>query len=191
MRPFNGCDINALVPLSNHKEIAQNLALKPYPYTELDAADFVFSANEMGDCGAIFAIELKETGALIGCCGYGPSSDIVGREGTVFWDSTREHEHLYNLPDLGYWLGVAYWNKGYATEAARAMAGHAFDVLGLKELGAAFHKSNPASGRVLEKVGFERIGEERQHSLGAGKVLETFLLHLPRDRWRRLHASLA
>ena len=78
------------------------------------------------------------TATLIGACG------IDLRDGPT--------------PEIGYWLGVPYWGRGYATEAARAVIDHAFGDLDHEALQAGARVSNPASRRVLEKCGFQWTG---------------------------------
>lgn len=67
----------------------------------------------------------------------------------------------FNGPEfeLGYRLGRAFWGLGYATEAARLAAGHAFGTVGLERLVAVTYPENGPSRRVLAKVGFRQIGE--------------------------------
>ena len=71
--------------------------------------------------------------------------------------------------EIGYWLGVAFWGQGYATEAARALIDHAFGDLGYDRLAGGARVSNPASRRVLEKCGFQWTGSALPHP-GAGLV---------------------
>ena len=61
-------------------------------------------------------------------------------------------------PDVGYWLGVKYWSKGYATEATRAVIDYAFTEFGHDSLSAGARVTNPASRRILEKCGFQWTG---------------------------------
>jgi RimJ/RimL family protein N-acetyltransferase len=61
------------------------------------------------------------------------------------------------VAELGYALGRAYWGRGYAPEAVRAMLDHA-RLLGLRRLDAYSFVDNPASARVLEKAGFADLG---------------------------------
>ena len=56
--------------------------------------------------------------------------------------------------DLGYYLGSPYWGQGYATEIARALAGFAFERLGVHRVEAEVVPGNDASARVLARVGF-------------------------------------
>ena len=72
-----------------------------------------------------------------------------------------------NIPnrraELGYWIGVPYWNRGYATEAGKALVDYGFDELGLNRIEAHCMARNPASGRVLEKLRMKPEGILRQH----------------------------
>lgn len=62
--------------------------------------------------------------------------------------------HLpYNDASLSYWIGKPYWNCGYATEAAKAMVAYGFREHGLDLIYADHAKRNPASGRVMQKIG--------------------------------------
>lgn len=55
--------------------------------------------------------------------------------------------------EIMYWIGKPYWGRGYATEAARAVIGYGFERLYLRRIYARYLVRNPASGRVLEKIG--------------------------------------
>jgi RimJ/RimL family protein N-acetyltransferase len=61
------------------------------------------------------------------------------------------------LVELGYWVARSHWNRGIATEACEALLDIA-RILGLAHVEAAHFLDNPASGRVLEKLGFEPTG---------------------------------
>jgi RimJ/RimL family protein N-acetyltransferase len=65
--------------------------------------------------------------------------------------------------ELGYWLGVPYWGKGYATEASQEILRFGFETLKLRRIYASYVTENPASGRVLEKIGMRYEGILRSH----------------------------
>ena len=73
------------------------------------------------------------------------------------------------MGEIGYWVGLPYWNRGYATEASAALLDFGFDVLGLNRILARHITRNPASGRVMQKVGMEFEGISRQHFLARGQ----------------------
>ena len=76
----------------------------------------------------------------------------------------REHR----CAEMGYWIGVPYWGRGYCTEAAGAVLRYGFEVAGLNRIHAVHFGSNPASGRVMQKVGMIYEGRLRQHILKWG-----------------------
>ncbi len=127
-------DVKAIALLVNDRRIAENTARIPHPYGVDDAREFIRAVNR-GDGEVAFVITLADT--LIGGCGIDP------REGG---------------PEIGYWLGVPYWGRGYATETVRAVIDYAFGELEYDTLVAGARVSNPASRRVLEKCGFQWAG---------------------------------
>jgi RimJ/RimL family protein N-acetyltransferase len=73
--------------------------------------------------------------------------------------------HLYpehSRGELGYWIGHPYWGQGLATEAAVAVLEFAFRTLQLNRVQASHLPRNPASGRVLQKLGMQREGLHRE-----------------------------
>ncbi len=129
-------DAKAIALLVNDRRIAENTLRIPHPYGLADAEEFIASANA-GDGEIVFVIASRD-GGLLGCCGIAQLDDTT--------------------PEIGYWLGVPFWGKGYATEAARALIDHAFVDLGHDTLVAGARVTNPASRRVLEKCGFQWTG---------------------------------
>jgi RimJ/RimL family protein N-acetyltransferase len=159
-------DAAVLAALANHHEIARNLGLMPHPYTVEDARAFIDRAARIEPPGASFAVTLAAGGGLIGVAGYGRRADN-------------------GLMDMGYWIGMPWWGRGYATEAARAVVAHAFGIGGLDALPSGYHADNPASGHILTaKLGFEIVGREMQFSAGQGKAVDTILVRLTRARWQ-------
>ena len=97
-----------------------------------------------------YALVLREGGALVGAMGLA---------------ITPEHRRA----ELGYWVGVAHWNRGYATEAARALLAYAFGPLALHRVEAHHFARNPASGRVMQKAGMRHEGTHRGAVLRWGR----------------------
>ncbi len=95
----------------------------------------------------------------------------------------REHARA----ELGYWIGVPYWGYGYCTEAARAIVRYGFTDLGLQRIYAYCFTTNPASGRVLQKLGMTHEGMRRKHTLKDGVFLSSDaygILRVESDRFR-------
>lgn len=147
LRPGWPEDAMALAQAIGHEEVVQNLSRAPWPYARGDADAFL--SLPRGAAEPRFQIVERSGGyRLIG--GIGLMREAHG-----------EHE-------LGYWLTPAAWGRGYATEAGRAMLDIARHALGLRRIVARHHADNPASGRVLRKLGFRETGRSRIYSLGRG-----------------------
>jgi RimJ/RimL family protein N-acetyltransferase len=145
-------DARQLAALACDGRIAENTANIPSPYGIEDARQWIEDATFQSSAYAITV-----GGKVIGAC------SVDGRDG---------------IPELGYWIGVPFWGCGYATEAARALIGRAFNDLGHKALTACARVSNPASRRVLEKCGFQwtGVGLLRIRAIGSSVPVDRFLL---------------
>ncbi|HWA02441.1 MAG TPA: GNAT family N-acetyltransferase [Rhizomicrobium sp.] len=149
LRPPDMGDVPAIAAQMNDWDVVKNLSRPPFPYTVEDARAFVAGQEENRNRGSdfAFAVVLKSGGALVGSCGVHP-----GEEGY----------------ELGYWIGRAHWGRGYATEAAREVVAFAFRNLRAPDVWAGWFHDNPASGRVLEKVGFRANGSQPRNSAARG-----------------------
>jgi RimJ/RimL family protein N-acetyltransferase len=72
----------------------------------------------------------------------------------------RPHGDDPQALEIGYYLRPQYWSMGLAQEAGRTVIEYAFTTLGIRTLIAAHHPQNASSQRVLEKLGFRRVGEK-------------------------------
>jgi len=160
LRPSWPEDAAALHDAVADESIVRNLALAPWPYSNDDAARFV--ARDHGIMHPNFMLLLRTDGApkLIGSCG------LADRDGGV---------------ELGYWIARPYWGQGYATEAGRQVIEIA-RTLGHKRLISGHFTDNPASGRVLRKLGFRPIGRiEQRFSAGRGRQVSCALFERTLD----------
>ena len=155
-------DAKAIASLVNDLRIAANTAHIPHPYGVADAEQFIATVNKSrGE--ACFVVLLE--GKLIGMCS-------IDRRGDNF--------------ELGYWYGVAYWGRGFATEAARAVIDYAFGELEHEALVSGARVTNPASRRVLEKCGFQWTGVRlsRIRAINSAAPIDRF--RLDRGLWASL-----
>ena len=83
---------------------------------------------------------------------------------------------------LGYCIKKKYWNRGLVTEAATAVADHLF-AAGFERIGASHHPDNPASGRVMQKIGMKFEGRIHNGSMLAGKVCDCMQYAITRNEW--------
>jgi len=162
LRPYRETDIAELLPLIGTREVAATTLRIAHPYTEQDARAFLALAQE-GD-KIWLAITLRADGRQIG--GIGLRVD-------------QPHQHA----ELGYWLGVEHWGKGYATEAAREILRYGFEDLGLHRIFASHFKHNPTSGRILAKLGMRYEGCQREHLCKWDQFVDSELYGLLRQEW--------
>lgn len=152
LRAHVAADAPQVTALAGDCAVADQTLL-PHPYADgMAEAWFAQSrrAFERGE-GVHFAIERTVDGVLMGGIGL------------VF-------EPLGARARLGYWLGRPFWGRGYATEAAGAVAAYGFETLGLERVWAPRFRGNRASARVLEKLGFVHEGSRRQFVVERGRA---------------------
>jgi RimJ/RimL family protein N-acetyltransferase len=95
-------------------------------------------------------------------------------------------EEAHRRAELGYWIAVPYWGRGFATEAARAVLEFGFGPLGLRRIHATHLSRNPASGRVMEKLGMRLEGVRRQHILKWNRAEDLTVYGILRDEFPAL-----
>lgn len=137
LRPGFPEDAPALAMAMSDKAIARNLAVVPWPYTLRDAEAFLASPRDPVLPSFLIFERTESAPRLIGSCGMGrrPSGAV----------------------EMGYWIARSHWGRGFATEACRALVDIA-RTLGLSSLEGSHFIDNPASARVLDKLGFESLG---------------------------------
>ncbi|MFN3213236.1 MAG: GNAT family N-acetyltransferase [Henriciella sp.] len=149
MRPPEAKDARQIACCVNDKEMARNLARLPHPYAPKDALDWVAYADKARAQGTEYAFVIThEEAGVIGSVGFNRTSGDA-------WE-------------IGYWVDKAVQGKGVATEAATALMQWGAAQFGVTQFVAGHFQDNPASGRVLEKLGFERRGEDQLYSLARG-----------------------
>ena len=166
LRPPVAADISRFVPLLNDFEISKNLSRAPHPYTEDDGCAWVVrtAGERVRGESYPFVVMDKNEDKLLGMCAVHPHLDFM----------------------LGYWIGKPHWGQGYATEAVRRVVEFAFDELGSNELTASWMHDNPASGRVLEKMGCRPSGTEERDCLSRGTKVFCHKVVLTRAAFERL-----
>jgi [ribosomal protein S5]-alanine N-acetyltransferase len=166
LRPFDEADADALFALHSNAHVLRYWDSPPW--TERSRAErFIGVCRKMAEegTGARLAIDRASDGEFIGWCGL------------------SEWNPDFRSASLGYCFIEAAWGHGYATEAARAVLGWAFDTLDLNRVQAEADTRNIASGRVLEKLGFVREGTLREDCVVNGDVSDSWIYGLLRREW--------
>jgi len=137
LRPGWAEDAPALARVIADETVVRNLATAPWPFALEDAEAFLASPRDPAMPHFLITERTDGDPVIVGACGLGrrPSGAV----------------------ELGYWIGRQHWGKGFATEAGRALIDIA-RTLKLPRLEASHFIDNPASGRVLEKLGFLPTG---------------------------------
>ena len=166
LRPFELSDAPRVKLLAGDRDIAAMTLNVPHPYEDGMAEKWIGAHQERFDKGeeVVLAVTLRESGELIGAIGL-----ILKRD--------------HDKAELGYWIGKPYWGRGFCTEAARAVLRYAFTELGLNRVHAYHFHHNPASGRVLQKIGMTHEGLLRQHVKKWGQFIDNELYSILRSEF--------
>jgi [ribosomal protein S5]-alanine N-acetyltransferase len=151
LRPFRLTDAEDVCRLAGDREVASTTLSIPHPY-DLNMAETWIAAVGEGSTRSrelVFALQRTDDQALVGAIGLVLQSDHARAE-------------------LGYWIGKPYWGQGYATEAGRAVVRYGFGTLGLNRISGHHFVRNPASGRVMAKLGMVHEGRLRQYVCKGG-----------------------
>ncbi len=146
LRRFVLTDAPNVAVICNTEEVYKGTLALPHPYTEDSAVWWINHQDENFEKNYYYdyAITDKFTGELYGCMGMGIDLNS-------------------NMGEIGYWVDPNHWNKGIATEAAKAIIQFGFEVKKFHKINARYFSYNPASGRVMEKAGMEREGLQKKH----------------------------
>ena len=146
LRPFQLSDALDVRRMAGDRRVADTTLNIPHPYEEGMAEEWITTHGPgyRQESLATFAITLRDSAALIGAIGL----------------SVRRGD---DCAELGYWIGIDHWNQGYCTEAAHRVLAFGFQQLRLNRVHASHMARNPASGRVMAKLGMRSEGIRRQH----------------------------
>lgn len=153
LSPLKESDIPLITEYLQEKIISDNTSNIPYPYSESDARTWIKISDDAltAKTGYTFAIREKE-GEIIGAIGL--------------------HDRNDDKAELGYWIAVPFWNKGYATEAAAAILSFGIKELKFHKIYATHFIHNPASGRIMEKIGMHKEAVLKHHIKKEGHYLD-------------------
>ena len=172
LRPLMLSDAPQVKELAGAWEIADTTLSLPHPYEDGMAEKWIktHSSGFREGSEVIFAVVLRKIDILCGAVGLGIDQENYRAE-------------------IGYWIGKPYWGKGYCTEAAREVLRYAFEDLGLHRIHSRHFSRNPASGRVMQKIGMTYEGCHRQHILKWGKFEDLEQYGILKSDWEFLSKS--
>jgi aminoglycoside 6'-N-acetyltransferase len=168
LRPFVPSDASIFAAYRSDPEVARYQGWEA-PFEVPQARAFIASMEQVvpGTPGAWYqlAICLRETGELVGDCAF-----------RVLADEARQGE-------IGFTLARPHQGHGYATEAVKGLLGHLFGALKLHRVRAICDVENPASARVLERVGFRCEGQFRENAWFKGHWSSEYLYAILSREW--------
>jgi len=172
LRRMVRADAPALVALLHDEEVTRFLLGNLERVTLKDEQGYIRAMREQFEKGQLvnWLICDKLTGAPMGAIGLQPI------------------DHTHNKSSAGFWLGRAFWGKGYMTEAFSAVLDCAFGTLGLNRVAAGHFEGNAASGRVQQKCGLRYEGTYRQAFRKNGKYVDEVMYAITKEDWSENHA---
>lgn len=152
LRRFELEDTDEVRRLADNYHVSQTTLAIPYPYEAGDAERWIgtHAGNWKRRISASWAVTFADTQTLAGAI-------------TLTWIHRSAAE-------LGYWIGEPFWGRGYCSEAARAVIEFAFAGLGIERIVAEHLRTNPASGRVMQKAGMHYVGRTRRRDRHRDRV---------------------
>lgn len=151
LRPLSPGDAADVQRLAGDPAVAATTRNIPHPYPDGAAEAFIAHTREQAERGLAYTFAMVERA----------SAQLVGCVGLRLEPPDRRAE-------LGYWVGVPHWGRGFATEGAVAALRFAFGPLGLNRVFATALTRNPASARVMQKAGLRYEGTLREHIVKDG-----------------------
>ncbi len=134
LRQLTSADAARIAELGGDWDVASMTSRMPYPYTVHAAYQWI---DDLETGEKVFGI--THAGELTGITGYTLAPD-------------------HRSAEIGYWIGKPYWGRGFATEAAQAVIEYCFRHTRVKRITCGHFADNPASRRVIEKLGFTHSG---------------------------------
>lgn len=171
LRPMTEENTADFMELAGEEIIARRTVDIQHPMTEAFAESMISQSMEgyLTEEWMMLGIELREDGRMIG------GIQLVKR-------------HFRYNAELGFWIGLPYWNNGYATEAAEAIVAYGFQRLYLLRIHATCFPDNLGSIRVLEKTNFKWEAYLKEYILHDAELHDQVSYRILRSEWNALRS---
>ncbi len=170
LRPLHMKDVESIVDIHSDKDMALLMSDSiPVPYKTEDAVKFVENSyiNYREKENIEFCITLKDENELIGVVGI---------------DINQKDDHV----TLGYWLGKAWWGKGYMSEAVSEVVAYCFEELEIHRVASHHFHPNIASGKVMQKAGLKCEGRRKEHYKKGDIFFDIMDYGVVKSEWKKL-----
>ena len=165
LRPFEPADAPIVRTLAGAPEVALTTQNVPHPYEDGMAEAWIATHGPAWKARTFLTLAVTAV--------------PEGLVGAVSLHLNVAHQR----GELGYWIGLPFWNRGFATEASAAVVDFGFRTLGLNRIQARHMTRNPASGRVMQKLGMRPEGVQRQHVLVRGRFEDVAMYGVLEEEW--------
>ncbi len=158
-------DLDSLLKYGNNLNIAKNMRDRfPHPYTRKAAIEFIeqFGKEKHAE---VFAIDFN--GEAIGAAGIFPMEDVYNKNA-----------------EFGYWIGEPFWNKGFGTEAARAIIEYGFKTFSIERIYASVFSGNDASKKIMTKLGLKHEATFHHSVFKFGEFRDEDFYVVWRNEWK-------
>ncbi|MFT3685422.1 MAG: diaminopimelate epimerase [Phycisphaerales bacterium] len=167
LRPMTPADAKAVATLAGDKRISDMTLTVPHPYKPEQAVAWISThrLSHSASINTVWAMTDKTTG------------ELVGTMGLVY--------NRHNGAEVGYWTGVPFWGKGYATESLAAVLAYAFEqrTPPLQRVDAHHFFGNDASGKVMQNAGMVSEGQCLSAARKHGEPLNVMRYAITREQW--------
>lgn len=166
LRPLKLSDAETIRTLAGDRAIAATTLHIPHPYPQGAAEDFIQASWDAmaAEQAFTFGVVRKSDHTFLGCVGLHMDDENASAE-------------------IGYWMGVPYWGQGYTTEAARRLVVFGFEEQDLNRIFARHFTTNPASGRVMQKIGMQYEGTLRHDVVKWGEFIDIAFYSILRSEY--------
>lgn len=170
LRPFRRSDAPQVAQMAGDYDLYRTTLNLPHPYALSDAQNWIdlHEAHLHEHSFYTWAIEVSETGTLVGCLSIG--------------QNLTQH-----IAEVGYWIGKEHWNNGYGTEGTMLAIDFAFKALGVNKVIGRYFAVNPASGKIMAKCGMDFEGILKEAIYKDGTFHDLGYYGLLRSQWLALH----
>ena len=163
LRPVRMSDAHDLYEYSRDPQVAQHVLWEAHRSIHQTRAYIRYLLRQYRNAApGTFAIALRDGGKVIGTIGF-------------MWVQ-RDNRSA----EVGYSLSRAYWNRGYMSEALRAVLDFGFTKLNLNRIEAQHECDNPASGHVMKNAGMRHEGTLRERIYNKGRYADVELYAIVR-----------
>ncbi|MCZ7603411.1 MAG: GNAT family N-acetyltransferase [Melioribacteraceae bacterium] len=169
LRAFTLDDAKKVQKLAGDKKIAETTLYIPHPYPDGAAEEWIITHQK----------ECEENKSIIWAITKNDNNELVGAIGFTL-------QPKFNKAEFGLWIGVPFWNKGYASEALSVILKYGFEELKLNKIFAHHFITNPASGKVMLKNGMKLEGHLREDVVKDGKYIDVKFYSILQREYKKL-----